>query len=326
MSAALSKLPALHWLVGALCLATLGSVAACSTTTTLPADEPQQRARAAPSEPSTPPAGSAEPPTTTPPEPIDPQRQQRYQLLSQAQRLQQQQDYAGALELLDDYLAEHPEDTQALLRQGNALSLAGRPWEAVSAFETAFQLGDPTPQLPAALSELWRRLGKPELALRYAAHAAEVEPTPQARLRYAQLLAEQGQLDQARGQLTLLGDQLSEAQQEQALGQLLTAAGETDQGLLHLSRALELGLDAPELTEYVAAALFARGQYEQSAQLLRRSLRRSPKKALQRALILALVRSGRSHQAEQELQLYRQRYPGDPAADTMAQQIGEARR
>ena len=108
----------------------------------------------------------------------------------------QQEDVDAARTLLDEVLAENPQDGQALMLKGRIELQQKQYTEAVATFRSVLKGQPDSAEALTLLAAAHQGNGETELALENLSRAVEVKPENiEARLRLAQFLAASGDID-----------------------------------------------------------------------------------------------------------------------------------
>lgn len=222
--------------------------------------------------------------------------------LEKAYSLFRARDLDAAIPAFRELLAENPLMTDAWRHLGMALHDAGRPEEALGAFERAMELSRGSPQVAVQIGLVLVDLGRLEEARVHAGIAREREPVLTAELEIEIALAE-GDLDRARAlaEVTSGPDSVSPRSRQQ-VGVALSEAGRHDEAITLLAT-LARETEAPPAGNALARALLAADRVDEAEKATERVLAAAPGNAaaLEHRGLIALSR-GRAAAAQGALE------------------------
>jgi len=154
----------------------------------------------------------------------------------------QDQKYAVASELLEEYIAKRPEDGKAALGLGIAYLAEGKYVDARKWLEHSLQLDSRLLEAHYELGMLARKEGKPSEAIQRFEMVLQEQPgNSKALLAIGTLYLEEGQLEKAEAALRESQQaDASEPETEYQLGLLFTRRGKFDESQQHMARFRQL--------------------------------------------------------------------------------------
>ncbi len=207
----------------------------------------------------------------------DPAAQELNRLLAAAQEALDRQDYAGAAQNYQDYLAKKPDDAIVHYDLGYAYTALQRPADAKTEYEKAISLD---PKMGAAYLNLGLTLldTDPKAAIEQLQHAVELMPSDVGSLLYlGKALERDGRLDSAierYQQAAKLDARNFDVQL--ALGNALLTAHRAPEARTAFLAALSVNMTAPEAQAGLADSLIADNKPGAAAAALEAYLRLRP--------------------------------------------------
>jgi len=237
----------------------------------------------------------------------------------------------AARRLVQPLVRRRPWDIPARLLLGNSYLRAGRQGQAVREFVTAYHLGGGDAALAETIGQLWQQLSRPEAAAAWYERAIALTPHDKddKRDRRRGLILRRGKLlvaaeltGRATSHLQTLaasGESQRAAKAALRLGQLARLQGRSKQAIGRFERALELGLDRPDVYETLGAHHYNEGHYQRAADLLEKRLKKgSNNQRLRRFLVQSLIQTRRLAEAREALHGYIARFGLDKPAKQLA--------
>lgn len=195
------------------------------------------------------------------PEPAKPETDET---LTAAQAALEAKEYIQAVELLESYLARHPDHLGARFNLAYSYSLLGRLAEAITAYRKTLELDPKLFQAYLNLGLLLLQEGAPAEAVKALVQAVELRPEHvPARLAYAEALAGSGAKKEACAQYQeVMMREPQNAEALRGLGRLELEAGEYAAAETHLRQTLALAPNRAELHWWLAEALIGQDKLE----------------------------------------------------------------
>lgn len=222
-----------------------------------------------------------------------------------------------AIAILRNVLREEPENGDAHLLLGSALTLAPARSEALQELEKAVELQPASALAHFTLGTAQARFGEPDTAKRSFGKALQLDPRfAEAHVSLAMILAQQHELAGASEHLTraihIYGNAPAAAQSHYLLSQVLTEQDEPDKALEELTRAVALRPDYPEA--FIAEGSIRKWQHNEAAAIaaFKKATALAPENFdAQYELGAAYVRAHEALQAVEPLRAAAKLKPGD---------------
>ncbi|HLU49833.1 MAG TPA: tetratricopeptide repeat protein, partial [Planctomycetota bacterium] len=240
-------------------------------------------------------------------------------------------DLAEAASLYNELVEVAPTRGDLYARLGNVALRDDRLGDAVTALETAWQLGERSPALAGTIGAIWQRLDDQRRTLEWIeiSLSLEKDPTPALRLQHARLALALGELALARKSAEILvatKDEETLAEAELVLGHVAMSENAPGVAAEHWERAVRAGATAPQLLSYLGGHFFNAGDPARAAKYLRRKVEGDEFDEQDlRFLVIALVRIGERDEARARLRLYLELYGLNDAARELIETWRRAR-
>lgn len=238
--------------------------------------------------------GAGEPsPAQQPPSPAQPEA-----TLEQAQQALAVKDYARAVTLLEQYLAEHPGHLGAQFNLAYGYSLLGRATEAIAAYQKSLALDPKLFQAYLNVGLLLLQEGATAEAAKMLAQAISLRPEHSgAQVAYGEALLRTEQIKEARALYeAVLAREPANAEAQLGLAQVELADQAWPAAEKRLRHILEQGASRAEVRSLLAEALLGLNQQEAAAQELEAYLKARPQDAARQLRLGRLYRELGRHE------------------------------